>query len=78
MTEFKVGRKTYKIENGDFILDNGSCFQFIKKNYAVMGYRGFDKITSIVLTKKVLSEIPFPTMKKVEKDGLTYYIFRNV
>jgi len=77
MEEFKIGKKTYKVENGDFILDNGSCFQFMKKKRAVIGYKGLDKITSIVLTKKVLKDIDFSTMRKVEKDGLAYYYFHN-
>jgi riboflavin synthase alpha subunit len=75
MKTIKIGRKTYEIKPGDYILDNGACLQFVAgdKRGLKFGYN------NIVMPKSVAKKIQFSDMRKetVVKMGseYTYYFF---
>jgi hypothetical protein len=86
----KIGRKSLKILKGDYILDNGACYQFIAGDRRVLYYtkngRFNDRHTIIMLPKKLVKAIDFSVLSftgKNPKDsntmfGLKYYFFKTL
>jgi len=75
----KIGRFTYDIRKGDYILDNGACIQFITGDRRTLISSGFDRKTSLRIPKTTVKKIISPildSLRKVEKQpSLTYYYF---
>lgn len=66
MKTIKIGRKTYEIKKGDYILYNQACYQFVTGDRRILKFRGWTGHTSLVIPKARLKEIDFDNMKKVE------------
>ena len=64
MESIKLGRNTYEIKRGDYVLYNGKCYQFIAGDKRSLGYDGHSKITSLGIPKNRLKEIPFDQLDK--------------
>ena len=67
MKSIKIGRQTYDIKKGDYIMYNGSCYQFITGDKRTLGYERYSKfsrITSLEIPKSRLKEIPFDQLEK--------------
>ena len=74
METIKIGRVTYEVKSGDYILDNGSCHQFIAGDGRVLKFKDFTTYTSLVMPKTLVKTIPFIRMTKVSfnKDGMSF------
>lgn len=57
ITEIKVGRKSYEVKKGDYILHNGSSYQFISGDGRTLKFEKFARINGLALSKKDLSLI---------------------
>jgi hypothetical protein len=65
METIKIGRVTYEVKSGDYILDNGSCHQFIAGDGRVLKHKDFTSYTSLVMPATLVKKIPFIRMTKV-------------
>ncbi len=65
-TTLKIGRDTYDIKPGDFILDNGSCYQFGSGDKRALKREGFNEYHYLRLPKKALKKIDLSKLRKVE------------
>lgn len=65
METIKIGRITYEVKSGDYILDNGSCHQFIAGDGRVLKFKDFTAYTSLVMPKTLVKTIPFIRMTKI-------------
>lgn len=78
---FTIRKQTYEIKKGDYIMYNGSCYQFFSGDGRVLKYDNLTGYNSIVLTTKAFSQLDLTNCKVVEKDSkytnnkLTYWIF---
>lgn len=81
LKEIKIGRETYKIYPGDYIMDNGACLQFCT-NGRVLKYKDWTKHTSLVIPKTTFSKVVKPILHLLEekKGGKTIirYYFRKI
>lgn len=74
----KIGRTTYDVKPGDYILDNGSCHQFIAGDKRTLKYElkvgGFAEYHSLVMPKTLVKKTPFIRMTKVNSgDYIKWY-----
>ena len=67
MKTIKIGKKTYKIKKGDYVLYNGACYQFCAGDHRALKYVGWSMFSNLRIPKIRLKEIDFENMKKVEK-----------
>jgi len=75
MQTITVRKKEYEVKKGDYILDNGSCLQFVTGNRRIIRTSGFDAFDYVELNKKAISEIDLSKLTKVENNGYVKYIF---
>jgi len=64
LSEIKIGKHTYKIKKGDYILYNEACYQFCTGDKRTLKFRNYTSYTSLTLSKTMISKIPFNLMKK--------------
>lgn len=55
--QFKYRKTTITVNPGDYIMDNGSCIQFITGNNRVLLWQKHDRITSVVMSKNAVAEL---------------------
>ena len=65
METIKIGRITYDVKSGDYILYNGSCHQFVAGDGRTLKQDGFSSLHSLVMPKTLVKKIPFIRMTKV-------------
>jgi hypothetical protein len=65
-THIKVGRKIFEIQSGDYIIFNGSCYQFVTGDKRRLYYKNYTDYTHIILPNKMLKKIPLNKLRKVE------------
>ena len=72
METIKIGRITYEVKPGDYILDNGASHQFIAGDKRTLKIDGFTLYHSLMMPKTLVKKIPFIRMTKVSfnKDGM--------
>jgi hypothetical protein len=74
----KIGRTTYEVKSGDYILYNGSCYQFVTGDKRTLKQEGFIGHTSLKMPTTLVKKIPFIRMTKVnsklgEMDCVKFY-----
>jgi len=67
--EIKIGRNTYELLKGDYILFNGACYQLCANR--VLQRKGFNTFYNLIIPKNSLKSIPFD---KLIKKGEGKYI----
>jgi hypothetical protein len=72
----KVGRETYEVKKGDYILYNGACYQFIAGDMRTLKHQGWTSYSSLMIPKTLVKKIPFDSMLKKEVgESLTKWYF---
>ncbi len=68
----KIGRVTYDVKSGDYILYNGSCYQFVTGDKRTLRQEGFNAYSSLRMPATLVKKIPFIRMTKVSftSDGM--------
>jgi hypothetical protein len=66
MKAIKIGRKTYDIKKGDYILFNRACYQFCTGDGRGLKFENWSSYSSLVIPKIRLKEIPFDSLNKIE------------
>lgn len=61
----KIGRVTYEVKSGDYILYNGSCHQFVAGDKRTLKQEGFHSYSSLRMPATLVKKIPFIRMTKV-------------
>jgi hypothetical protein len=64
--EIKIGRKTYKVKEGDYIIFNGACYQFCAGDGRILKQEGFNSYRSLVMPKTAVKKIDFSKLEKKE------------
>lgn len=72
MESIKIGRRTYKINKGDFILFNGACYQFCSGDDITLYMDGFYKIKSVTIPKTTIAKIDLTKLTKATYKNLDY------
>ena len=62
----KIGIIEYKVQDGDYILFNGSCHQFCAGDGRILKSKGWDRYSHLVIPKAMVKKIPFDKLKKEE------------
>jgi hypothetical protein len=65
METIKIGRTTYDVKPGDYILYNGACHQFIAGDKRTLKLDELRVNHSLVIPKTLVKKIPFIRMTKV-------------
>jgi len=65
METIKIGRTTYEVKPGDYILYNGSCHQFVTGDKRTLKQDGFNAYSSLKMPATLIKKIPFIRMTKV-------------
>lgn len=65
METIKIGRNEFEIKKGDYIYFNGVLYLFCAGDNRALLIKGFDKYTSLVISKKALSKLSLKTMDKI-------------
>ena len=65
----KIGRETYEVKKGDYILYNGACYQFIAGDRRTLKHKGWTTYTSLVMPKTLVKKIPFDKLVEKKDDG---------
>ena len=71
--KFKIRGKEFAGYPKDYILDNGECLQLCTHNDRVLIYKGYDRLTSVLLTATAIKSIDLSKLIKVEQGGMIYY-----
>jgi hypothetical protein len=71
----KIGRTTYDVKPGDYILDNGSCHQFIAGDKRTLKRDGFTSYHTLIMPKTLVKKIPFIRMTKVNSGEIIKWYF---
>ena len=66
MKTIKIGRKTYEIKKGDYILFNQACYQFCSGDNRTLKVEGWNRYSNLVIPKSRMKEIDLESMKKIE------------
>ena len=64
LSAVKIGRKEYPIKKGDYILYNGSCYQFCSGDSRTLKFERFTQYTNLKLSASMVKKIPFDKMQK--------------
>ncbi len=81
METIKIGRREFKIQTGDYVLFNGSVYQFCSGDGRILYHHKFDRYRHATIPASVLKKIPLSTMqsKKIPAEKnypeLTYWYF---
>jgi hypothetical protein len=61
----KIGRVTYEVKSGDFIMCNGVNHMFVAGDKRILKTVGWVSYDSLVMPKSLVKKIPFIRMTKV-------------
>lgn len=81
MQKIKIGRNEYDIKTGDYILYNGSLYQFCTGDSRILKYgSGFNHHRNLVVPMTTIKTIDFDELTKVEystqyASNLTKWVF---
>ena len=64
LSAVKIGRKEYPIKKGDYILYNGTCYQFCSGDGRTLKFERFTQYTNLQLSASTVKKIPFDKMQK--------------
>lgn len=72
VNELKIGRTTYPVKSGDYILYNGACYQFMAGDGRTLKQEGFTGYSNLKMPITLIKKIPFIKMTKVSyvKEGM--------
>lgn len=65
METIKIGRTTYEVKSGDYILYNGAIHQFIAGDGRTLKQDGFNSSSSLKMPATLVKKIPFIRMTKI-------------
>lgn len=71
----KIGRETYEVKKGDYILYNGACYQFIAGDGRTLKHQGWTPYTSLVMPNTLVKKIPFDKMIEKKDASLVKWYF---
>ena len=75
METIKIGRTTYDVKPGDYILDNVACHQFIAGDKRTLNIEGFNLYNSLMMPKTLVKKIPFIRMTKINSGEYVKWYF---
>ena len=77
MKEIKIGRGTYEVKKGDYILDNGACMMFHAGDNRVLHREKFNIYSYLVIPKSTIKKLDFSSFTKKEETeyGITYIYY---
>lgn len=56
MKNLKIGRKEYEVKPGDYIMDNGACYQFCSGDGRELAGKGFVSFKNLVMSNKLAQQ----------------------
>jgi len=59
LENIKIGRETYEVKKGDYILYNGACYQFIAGDKRTLKQKGWTSYHNLVMPNTLVKKIPF-------------------
>lgn len=66
MNKIKIGRKEYDINDGDYIMDNGACLQFIAGDGRCLRIDNWSFYSNIRFPKSKIKELPKHMQEKLK------------
>ena len=66
MTKIKIGRQEIEIKKGDYIMFNGSVYQFVAGDMRTLQGKGFELYTSLRMPNTLVKKINFTELKQVD------------
>lgn len=78
--KIKIGRNEYEIKKGDYILDNGSCFQFMAGDGRVLRRKSWSMYSNVMMPKSLIKKVPFSSLEKIHENRgipLIYWFFKE-
>jgi hypothetical protein len=72
MTSIKIGREEYEIKKGDYILDNGACYQFCAGDRRTLKMQGWHSYSSLRVSKTAIKHLKLETLEKKENTSLGF------
>ena len=80
MVKIKCGRYEYELKDGDCLLDNGACLQFIPKDNSILPFGEWHRETGVYVSKKEFQRIiALPNIikkKSKEYPSSIYYVWK--
>ena len=67
ITEIKINKIVYKIKKGDYLLYNGSCYQFCSGDGRTLIRYGLTSFSNLIIPKSTVIKIIDPILHKLEK-----------
>ena len=64
LSVIKVGRKEYEIKKGDYVLYNGSCYQFCSGDGRTLKFENWTTYSNLRIPNVMVKKIPFDRMEK--------------
>lgn len=64
LSAVKIGRQEYPIKKGDYILYNGTCYQFCSGDGRTLKLEQYTQYTNLILPDSMVKKIPFDDMEK--------------
>ena len=71
----KIGRETYEVKKGDYILYNGACYQFIAGDKRTLKHKGWTSYTGLLMPNTLVKKIPFDKLVEKKDASLTKWYF---
>jgi hypothetical protein len=79
--KIKCGRYEYELKDGDYILDNGACYQFCPKDNSLLPWGTWHRVGAVGVSKKEFARItilPNIIKKKSKQYSFcTYYFWKE-
>jgi hypothetical protein len=79
MEKIKIGKTEYMIQKGDYILYNGSCYQFCSGDGRTLYHKNYTHYNNVVISNSLVKKIDLDNMRKITKHfhgmEMTYYYF---
>jgi hypothetical protein len=65
MKTIKIGRIEIEVKDGDYIMFNGSIYQFVTGDMRTLKHEGFNIYTSLRMPNTLVKKINFSELKQV-------------
>ena len=77
--KIKCGRHEYELKDGDRLLDNGACLQFIPKDNSILPFKMWSRASTAIMSKKEFARIiSMPNITLfIKEETLKYYIWHE-
>ncbi len=70
LENIKIGRETYEVKKGDYILYNGACYQFIAGDKRTLKQKGWTSYHNLVMPNTLVKKIPFDKLDEKKDTSL--------